>query len=116
VREMARIQAIIGLIKDCNVEKLENIELMEEAIEKAGKLMDLTLLETVSHKFSPSGLTAVALLAESHIAVHTYPEDNSIFVEVMSCGRGDAKKVLELMENMLDGKAEIVLDKIIGGE
>jgi len=35
---------------------------------------------------------------------------------VMSCGQGDAKKVLELMEDMLGGKAEIVLDKIIGGE
>ena len=113
---MARIQAIIGLIKDCNVEKLENVALMEETIEKAVKLMDLTLLKTVSHKFSPQGLTAIALLAESHIAVHTYPEENAIFVEVMSCGRGDAKKVLELMEDMLGGKAEIVVDKIIGGE
>lgn len=113
---MARIQAIIGLIKDCSVEKLENVALMEETIEKAAMLMDLTLLKTVSHKFTPQGLTAVALLAESHIAIHTYPEENSIFVEVMSCGRGDAKKVLELMEDMLGGKAEIVLDKIIGGK
>ena len=110
---MAKIQAIIGLIKDCSVEKLENIALMEGILEKAAKLMDLTLLKTVSHKFSPQGLTAIALLAESHIAIHTYPEENSIFVEVMSCcGRGDARKVLELMENMLGGKAEIVLEKV----
>ena len=112
---MARIQAVIGLIKHCSVEKLENIALMEGMLEKAAKQMDLTLLKTVSHKFSPQGLTAVALLAESHIAVHTYPEENSIFVEVMSCGQRDAKEVLALMEDMLGGKAEIVLDKVIGG-
>jgi len=114
-REMARIQAIIGLIKDCNLEKLENIALMEGMLEKAAKLMDLTLLKTVSHKFSPQGLTAVALLAESHIAIHTYPEENTIFVEVMSCGQRDAKEVLEFMADMLEGKVKIVMDKIIGG-
>jgi len=112
---MARIQAIIGLIKDCNLEKLENITLMEGMLEKAAKLMDLTLLKTVSHKFSPQGLTAVALLAESHIAIHTYPEENTIFVEMASCGCKDAKMALEFMGDMLGGKVEIVMDKIIGG-
>ena len=113
---MARIQAVIGLIKGCRVEKLEDVAFIERVLAKTAKLMDLTLLKTVSHKFSPQGLTAVALLAESHIAVHTYPEEHSIFVEVMSCGRGDAKAALAFMEDMLGGNVEIALDKLIGGE
>jgi len=115
---MPKIQMVTGIIRNCNVEKLEDIELIEREIEKATKLMDLTLLESISHKFTPQGLTSVALLAESHIAVHTYPEESTIFVDVMSCGRKDAKIVFEIMEEDLEGTAEIILDdlNVIGGE
>ncbi len=112
---MARIQALIGLLTHCNEEKMEDVMLIEGILRKAVKMMDLTLLESVSHKFSPQGMTAVALLAESHIAVHTYPEEGTIFVEMASCGSRDAKMALEFMADMLEGKLEIVMDKIIGG-
>ena len=90
---MPKIQMVTGIIKNCSVEKLEDVELIEGIIGQAAKLMDLTLLKTVSHKFTPRGLTSVALLAESHIAVHTYPEEGAIFLDVMSCGKRDAKMV-----------------------
>ena len=112
---MARIQAIIGLLTHCNVEKMEDVMLIEAILKKAAKMMDLTLLETVSHKFSPQGMTAVALLAESHIAVHTYPEEKKIFVEMASCGSRDAKMALTFMADMLEGKVKILMDKLIGG-
>jgi S-adenosylmethionine decarboxylase len=112
---MAQIQALIGLLTHCSVEKMEDVMLIEGILRKAAKMMDLTLLETVSHKFTPQGMTAVVLLAESHIAVHTYPEENTIFVEMASCGSRDAKMALEFMADMLEGKVEIILDKIIGG-
>lgn len=116
--KMPKIQMVAGIIKNCNVEKLEDIGLIEREIEKAAEFMDLTLLKTISHKFTPLGLTSVALLAESHIAVHTYPEERTIFVDIMSCGRKDAKMVFEVMEEDLEGAAEIILNdiKVIGGE
>ena len=88
---------------------------LDRNLREAAKMMDLALLEAVSHKFSPQGMTAVVLLAESHIAVHTYPEENMIFVDMASCGSRDAKMALEFMGDMLEGKVEIVMDKIIGG-
>ncbi len=106
---------LIGLLTHCSVEKMEDFMFIEGVLRKAAKMMDLTLLETVSHKFSPQGMTAFVLLAESHIAVHTYPEENTIFVEMASCGRRDAKMALEFMADMLEGKEEIIMDKIIGG-
>ncbi|MEA2051222.1 MAG: adenosylmethionine decarboxylase [Euryarchaeota archaeon] len=112
---MVRIQVLIGRLTHCSVEKMEDVMLIERILRKAAKMMDLTLLETVSHKFTPQGMTAVVLLAESHIAVHTYPEENTIFVDMASCGCKDAKMALEFMGDMLEGKVEIVMDKIIGG-
>ena len=45
-----------------------------------------TLLGIQSHKFQPQGVTAVALLAESHISIHTWPENGMAICDVFTCG------------------------------
>lgn len=45
-----------------------------------------TVLNVVAHQFSPRGLTVLAMLAESHASVHTWPERGSAFVDVFTCG------------------------------
>ena len=45
-----------------------------------------TLLESTEHIFPPDGITAVALLSESHASIHTYPEHQSCFVDIFTCG------------------------------
>lgn len=44
------------------------------------------LCDISSKKFSPSGVTLLALLAESHASCHTYPEQGCMFVDVFTCG------------------------------
>lgn len=39
----------------------------------------------VSHKFQPQGVTAIAIIAESHISVHTFPEHNLLTVDIFCC-------------------------------
>jgi len=41
------------------------------AAHKAG----MTVLQATKHEFYPQGLTAAILLAESHLTIHTYPEE-----------------------------------------
>lgn len=43
------------------------------------------ILDSVSHNFDPCGYTALFLLAESHLALHTFPEENKTYVELSSC-------------------------------
>ena len=45
-----------------------------------------TLCEVISHRFTPQGVTVLAMLAESHASVHTYPELGAVFVDVFTCG------------------------------
>ena len=45
-----------------------------------------TPLEVIVHKFTPQGLTGVVLLAESHIAIHSWPEFNYIAIDIFTCG------------------------------
>lgn len=45
-----------------------------------------TLLDEMVHDFTPSGFTALLLLAESHVSIHTYPEYGSLFLDAFTCG------------------------------
>jgi len=45
-----------------------------------------TLLDVTSHKFEPFGVTAIALLAESHISIHTWPDKCMAVCDVFTCG------------------------------
>ena len=56
--------------------------ILKEAAERAvGTVLDVT-----SHKFTPQGVTALALLSESHISIHTWPENSYAAVDVFTCG------------------------------
>jgi S-adenosylmethionine decarboxylase len=55
---------------------------LKEAAERAGG----NVLDVTSHKFTPQGVTALALLSESHISIHTWPEHGYSAVDVFTCG------------------------------
>lgn len=44
-----------------------------------------TILNFVEHHFEPQGYTALWLLGESHLAIHTFPEHGRSYVELSSC-------------------------------
>jgi S-adenosylmethionine decarboxylase len=53
------------------------------------------VLET-SHVVFPNGaVTLVLILAESHLSIHTWPEENLIAVDLFSCGSIDGQRVLD---------------------
>lgn len=59
------------------------INLMREGIIKSGA----TCCGEFKKEFKPFGFTAVFILNESHASIHTYPEHNSMFVDIFTCGR-----------------------------
>ena len=56
-------------------------------LNRAAKLANATVLNLISNKFEPQGVTAIALLAESHISIHTWPESNYSAVDIFTCGQ-----------------------------
>jgi S-adenosylmethionine decarboxylase len=63
---------------------------------------NMHIIKEVKHNFKPQGVTAVWVLAESHMAIHTYPEAGFVAVDVFTCGtEGDPSAVVyELSKNM----------------
>jgi S-adenosylmethionine decarboxylase len=59
------------------------------------------VLET-SHVVFPNGaLTVVLILAESHLSIHTWPEESLIAVDLFSCGAIDGQRVLDELTSSL---------------
>jgi len=71
----------------CDYEKLNDESFLRCVLNRAAKLAKATVLNLISNKFEPQGVTAIALLAESHISIHTWPESNYSAVDIFTCGR-----------------------------
>jgi len=71
----------------CDYEKLNDESFLRCTLNKAAKLANATVLNLISNKFEPQGVTAIALLAESHISIHTWPESKYSAVDIFTCGQ-----------------------------
>ena len=71
----------------CDYEKLNDESFLRCTLNRAAKLAKATVLNLISNKFEPQGVTTIALLAESHISIHTWPESNYSAVDIFTCGQ-----------------------------
>ena len=71
----------------CNFQKLNDESFLRCALNRSAKLAKATVLNLISNKFEPQGVTAIALLAESHISIHTWPESNYSAIDIFTCGQ-----------------------------
>jgi S-adenosylmethionine decarboxylase len=70
----------------CPRELLNDEQFVRNALREATSHGLATLMGEVSHRFDPQGVTALALLAESHISIHTWPEHGYAAADIFTCG------------------------------
>lgn len=75
----AKIDNFSAWVRQADAETLKKE--IEALVIEAG----FTVLNFMEHQFDPQGYTAVWLLAESHCALHTFPEEEKSYVEISSC-------------------------------
>jgi|TARA_R110002020_G_scaffold54452_3_gene151818 S-adenosylmethionine decarboxylase len=77
---------ILFTLKGCPEHLLNDESHIRETLANAAGVSGSKLLNISSHKFDPCGVTAIALLAESHISIHTWPEKSMAVCDVFTCG------------------------------
>lgn len=70
----------------CSAELLNDEQGLIAALRSSAEGAGATWMGQVSHKFQPQGVTALGLLSESHISIHTWPEVGYAAVDVFTCG------------------------------
>lgn len=79
---------------------LDDLELMETTLRQAVEAAKATLLHIHLHHFTPNGgISGVAVLAESHISVHTWPERSFAAFDVFMCGDAEPEKTIPVLKS-----------------
>ncbi len=71
----------------CDFDKLNDESFLRCILNNAAKLANAKVLNLISNKFEPQGVTAIALLAESHLSIHTWPESYYSAIDIFTCGQ-----------------------------
>jgi S-adenosylmethionine decarboxylase len=65
---------------------------IRDLFNRVSEAMGATVLNRFCYKFQPQGVTVVYTLAESHISLHSFPENGSVAIDCYTCGDMDSKK------------------------
>tara|TARA_B100000700_G_C14238207_1_gene486914 strand:- start:41 stop:442 length:402 start_codon:yes stop_codon:yes gene_type:complete len=98
------VSVIVATFEGCNPEQINDPHFFEQLLEESSKAGNFTVLHTYIHPFEPQGVTGTAVLAESHIALHSWPENRTLFVDLATCSGDEAtqrafNRMCELIEH-----------------
>ena len=86
----------------CDRSILNELKTLENHLLAAVELSGATVIQPCFHQFSPHGITGVVVVAESHFAVHTWPEYGYCALDIFTCGDNvDGRKALNYLKENL---------------
>jgi S-adenosylmethionine decarboxylase len=84
--------------KQCDPETIERVEATRPIFLEAARQAKATVVGELFHQFDPVGVSGVLLIAESHVSVHTWPEDAFVAVDIFTCGEEmDAEIAIDVL-------------------
>lgn len=97
---------ILMEFQDCSPERLNDLSKLETVMNEAALISGATIIKSVFHQFSPQGVTGVVVVAESHLAIHTWPENGYAAVDFFTCNSAmDYEKSYQLLAKELDSQS-----------
>ncbi len=89
---------------DCDKERLKFAADVKEAFLEAAVKSEATILEHYFYQFDPIGVTGIILIAESHFAIHTWPEDGFAAFDILTCGQMYPERAIEALKETFSAK------------
>ena len=84
--------------KQCDPGTIERVEVTRAIFLEAAREAKATVIGELFYQFEPVGVSGVLLIAESHVSVHTWPEDRFVSVDIFTCGEEmDAEVAIEVL-------------------
>lgn len=104
------------LLLDCwQASQLNDLEHIETSLREAVEVSGATLLHIHLHHFTPNGgVSGVAVLAESHISIHTWPERDYAALDIFMCGDTQPHKTIAVFEKAFNTRDINVTEHLRG--
>ena len=105
---------IIDLVR---AERLDDLEHIEATLLRCVEVAGATLLNIHLHHFTPNGgVSGVAVLAESHISIHSWPEYGYAALDVFMCGQTDPRRAIDVLKEAFSPGKVVVKEHLRGKE
>ncbi|HDI78840.1 MAG TPA: adenosylmethionine decarboxylase [Desulfobacteraceae bacterium] len=86
MKRKALLDLVLIDLYECEKETLKDADQIRKGMLKAAELMGAEVVAESFHTFSPWGVSGTVTIAESHLAVHTWPEHNFAAITFETCG------------------------------
>ena len=92
-------------------EGLNSTELVERALREVTEASGAVLLDMIVRPYTPQGVTGVAVVSESHVMIHTWPEYSYAAVDVFTCGhKADPAAAMPVLKRIFSPERVQVLE------
>lgn len=116
VRNGVRCAGAHLIIDLYDAKKLDDLELIEETLRRCVEAAGATLLHIHLHHFEPNGgVSGVAVLAESHISIHSWPENGYAALDVFMCGTAKPEACVPVLRKAFKPK-RIAVSELLRGQ
>jgi S-adenosylmethionine decarboxylase len=106
----------VHLIVDLHgAKQLDDIEHIEATLRRCVAAARATLLHIHLHHFQPSGVSGVAVLAESHISIHTWPEAGYAALDVFMCGSAEPDRCIPVLREAFSAE-RVGVNELLRGQ
>jgi S-adenosylmethionine decarboxylase len=106
----------VHLIVDLHgAERLDDLDHIETTLRRCVEAARATLLHIHLHHFQPNGVSGVAVLAESHISIHTWPDARYAALDVFMCGTANPDACIPVLRQAFSAK-RIGVNEILRGQ
>ncbi|MGH6898062.1 MAG: adenosylmethionine decarboxylase [Geminicoccaceae bacterium] len=95
-------------------EHFDDIGVIELALRRAVQAAGATLLHLHLHAFGSGGVSGVAVLAESHISIHTWPERSYAAIDAFMCGAAEPHKVVPILRHAFKARRIAIFEQLRG--
>ncbi len=94
---------LVEFIK-CNSDKLKYVKDVQEPLSEAARLSEAHIFSHHFHQFEPVGVTGIILIGWSHFSVHTWPEDQYVTFDILTCGKMSPDKAIDYLQDYFEAK------------
>jgi S-adenosylmethionine decarboxylase len=89
----------------CDKEILTNLEKLKEILINSAKISKMDIKSVYFFRFNPEGVSGFVVVAESHISIHTWPEEGYAAIDVYTCGtKAEPEKAVDFILKEIKAK------------
>jgi S-adenosylmethionine decarboxylase len=116
VRNGVRCAGVHLIVDLHGAQRLNDIEHIEATLRRCVEAAEATLLHIHLHHFHPNGVSGVAVLAESHISIHTWPDIGYAALDVFMCGKAEPDACIPILRAAFKAQRVAVNELLRGRE